>query len=155
EQTVKRKRAARAVHGCAPGCQPAEFHSGHDVVRAVAPTDLLRELAGAVVLVPVGSAVTESIEAGDTEVGNAGVIVYGVPGEARDPQVCAGGFLIADGEGIDGSGIYEIPAQTEIIHQAGRERVGVTESVVGDRGGRGRSVDGNRTPAKHAPILPV
>src|SRR5260370_25240133 len=72
QHTVKGKRAARAVDGCATGCQSAEFHSSHDVVRAVAPTELFRELIGAVILVPVGSAVAESIEAGVTAVRNAG-----------------------------------------------------------------------------------
>src|SRR5687768_2771086 len=85
---------------------------------------------GAVVLVPVGSAAAESVETGDTEVGNAGVVILRIPIESRDTEVRAGCLVARGGERIDGVSVKEVPAEPEVVYQIRRQSVDVAEDVV-------------------------
>src|SRR5262249_34474009 len=110
--------------GAAPGGRLANPFPRHNVMRAVAPTDLLGDLVGAVILIPVASGIVQSVEARDGEVGNAGIVVDGVSVESGDSQVRPGGFLAGHGERIERRGVEEIPSYPKIVHQVRRQRVG-------------------------------
>ena len=154
-RSVKRKRPACAIHRRTAGRQSAKLRPRHDVMRPTRPTDLIGKLMRAVVLIPIGPAAAESVETGDTKVGDARVVISRVAVEIWDSEVRAGCLVACRGEGIDGVSIEEVPANTEVIHQVWRQSVHIAEDVVRYRRGRNGAIDWNRTPAECVPLLPV
>src|SRR5262245_39379575 len=109
----------------------------------------------AVVLIPIGSAASESVETGDIEVRNTWVVKSRIAVERRDSEVRTGCFIACRGERIDGVSIEEIPAHTEVIYEARRQSVDIPEDIICHRRRRNRAVDRNRTAAECIPLLPV
>ncbi len=153
ERPVERERAARAVDRGPSRGQPAEFHSRHDVVRVMIPADLFGKLRGGIVLIPVRRAVGQSVETGDAEVGDAGVVVDGVSVKTCDSQAGAGVGLARHGERIQRRGGEKVASHAQVVHQVRCESVGVAhgEIRVGHR--RGGGVNGDGAAAEDALIL--
>src|SRR5262249_32674320 len=128
--TGEREQSARIVGGLPSSCEAAQIETSTNVVRAAVPRENVRGLERRVELVPVGSTRRQRAEVAGVHARKPWVVVYRVAVDPRNPQRRPGALLVVDRELVQRVEVQPMVADTEVVDQRWRQRVGVGDERV-------------------------